>query len=92
MRLHTASGSVYELDESQKRIRRVSGKEPPTPRQGPDGEWREYDIVVAVDRFGVMRDPCVGCVLIIAWPDGVLPAAEYGSATTMTSDIVRVES
>jgi len=45
----TDSGSVYELDEDQKRIRRLSGAKPPTPRQGSDGEWRQYE---GLDRVG----------------------------------------
>lgn len=39
MIFHTESGSVYELDLRQKRLRRLSGVA--TPRT-PDGEWREF--------------------------------------------------
>jgi hypothetical protein len=36
---HTETGSVYELDLPQKRMRRLSGVA--TPRT-PDGQWRTY--------------------------------------------------
>jgi hypothetical protein len=42
MIFQTESGSSYELDPANKKIRRLSGGLNPTPRQGPDGEWKEY--------------------------------------------------
>lgn len=42
MLFYTVSGSAYEVDSVNKRIRRLSGKANPTPRQGKDGEWRNY--------------------------------------------------
>ena len=38
----TESGSVYQVDEQNKLVRRLSGNKNPTPRQGIDGEWKEY--------------------------------------------------
>lgn len=38
----TESGSVYEVDHDNKRVRRLSGVKDPTPRQGKDGEWKTY--------------------------------------------------
>lgn len=35
--------SVYEVDEKNKRYRRLEGQRPPTPRQGADGEWTPYE-------------------------------------------------
>lgn len=42
MRFITISGSTYEVDQDNKKIRRLKGKADPTPRQGQDGVWREY--------------------------------------------------
>jgi hypothetical protein len=39
----TISGSTYELDQPNKRIRRLNGTEDPTPRQGADGEWKTFN-------------------------------------------------
>lgn len=38
----TESGSVYQVDEANSRVRRLLGTNAPTPRQGPDGEWKQY--------------------------------------------------
>lgn len=42
MKFITETGSIYEVDESNNKIRRLEGSHDPTPRQGPDGEWKEY--------------------------------------------------
>ena len=42
VKLTTASGSIYELDVDGKRVRRLTGKIAPTPRQGADGEWKAF--------------------------------------------------
>lgn len=44
IRFTTESGSVYELDD--KRVRRLTGTNNPTPRQGPDGEWKPLADVI----------------------------------------------
>jgi hypothetical protein len=53
----TLSGSAYELDRSKNQIRRLEGTEDPTPRQGPDGEWKafEYCSEVQVDHSVLIR-------------------------------------
>ncbi len=43
MTFRTESGSVYEMDVENQRVRRLNGPRDPTPRQGPDGEWRGYE-------------------------------------------------
>lgn len=45
MYIKTISGSLYEVDEAERRIRRIQGMKKPTPRQGEDGEWRTYTSV-----------------------------------------------
>jgi hypothetical protein len=42
MTFKTASGSLYEVDHAQSRVRRISGTHAPTRSQGADGEWRQY--------------------------------------------------
>ncbi len=34
--------SNYEIDYPNKRVRRLTSSHAPTPRQGIDGEWREF--------------------------------------------------
>jgi hypothetical protein len=43
MIFYTESGSIYELDKPNNRIRRLEGVVNPTPRQGPDGEWKTFE-------------------------------------------------
>lgn len=42
MRVLTTQNSVYEINESDKLIRRVHSNHEPTPRQGADGVWQSY--------------------------------------------------
>ena len=42
MRFKTETSSIYEVDSISNKIRRLEGVANPTPRQGPDGEWKEY--------------------------------------------------
>lgn len=42
IKFSTQTGSLYELDAPNKRVRRLQGTHEPTPRQGEDGEFREY--------------------------------------------------
>lgn len=41
-KFETESGSVYEIDQSTNRLRRLSGAEPGTVLRGTDGEWHSY--------------------------------------------------
>jgi hypothetical protein len=82
-RIKTESGSVYELDHTQKRVRRLSGVRAPTARQHADGLWRTYDMI------GRVR---IGGSLLICWADeSVGPAAAPGAFPgTVTSPVVEV--
>ena len=42
MIFHTISGSIYEIDRVRSQARRLEGQKNPTPRQGPDGEWKKF--------------------------------------------------
>lgn len=83
VKFSTETGSLYEVDEEHKKIRRLSGKIDPQPRQGKDGEWKEYDILfLTVDRSAS-----------IIWPEGT-PLLE-GSPTcaipaTITSRVLQI--
>lgn len=41
--------SAYEIDLVNKQVRRLSGVNSPTARQGEDGEWRHYYNIDLVD-------------------------------------------
>ena len=92
MKFITKSGSVYEINTESKEIRRLNGKNDPTPRQGPDGQWRKY-----VDIF---PDPVeVGKSLVIRWGDDTKPLPETPTdeglliiPTTVTSPIQSLEN
>lgn len=58
MIFYTISGSIYELDINNKQIRRMEGKEDPTPRQGTGGEWK---------KFTTCSEVLVGQSLLIHW-------------------------
>lgn len=58
IRFETESGSSYELDEANRRIRRLSGKRPPHRSQPPDGEWKSYIAISTVH---------VGRRLAVSW-------------------------
>ena len=45
MRTVTTVNSVYQINEADHLIRRVSGANDPTPRQGVDGEWQAYESI-----------------------------------------------
>lgn len=78
LRFLTESGSIYEIDHTERKVRRVSGKGPGTPRVGTDGSWRT---------FMDLNQPTVGNAVLIQWrlnPDsGALE-------TTLTSAVQRV--
>jgi hypothetical protein len=60
MRFTTASGSVYEVDEKAKKIRRLNGTTDLSPRMGKEGEWRPYK--------RLLPDPIkVGSGVAIVW-------------------------
>jgi hypothetical protein len=46
--IFTTENSVYEVDHPNNRIRRLEGRNDPTPRQGTDGEWKTYVAISAI--------------------------------------------
>lgn len=80
IKFRTYSGSVYELDQDNKRIRRLSGVKDPTPRQGADGQWKTY--------VHLKTEPEPGNDLYICWSVG---DGEGGSdRCTVTSRIEEI--
>ena len=77
----TRSGSTYEYDEHNKRVRRVNGKTDITPRMGKDGEWRSVASILVQE----------GASAYIFWTnDCDPPAAEGTFPTTVTSPVVEI--
>ena len=85
MKFTTHTGSTYEVDDSTKQVRRLTGKADPTPRQGKDGAWRKYaDITEAR----------VGQPVVIFWTDEVKPFDDSppgAMPSTMTSLVTSIE-
>ena len=96
MRFITETGSLYEVDQENKKIRRLNGKRDPSPRQGKDGEWQGYlnDLSIVV-----------GEPVIIAWAAahkltkeacdflGIEPGSDQAvpGRTTFTSRVVEID-
>ena len=79
--LTTQSGSVYELDLDNKRIRRMVGKHDATERQGKDGEWK---------RFAGVSTPRLGEALLIIWRYDLDDEGRTVARSTMTSAVTHV--
>lgn len=45
VRTVTTVNSTYEINEADHMIRRLHGANDPTPRQGADGDWQEYQSI-----------------------------------------------
>ena len=86
MKFLTESGSLYELDTTNKKIRRLNGLNDPTTRNGSDGEWKVYEDILNVK---------LGSSVVIVWGDNVEPLIKNDIGrtmvkTTMTSKVVSV--
>jgi hypothetical protein len=57
--LHETVNSVYEIDEENKKARRLSGQNPPTEHFDPEGEWHDFDGLHRLANGGV----------VFYWPD-----------------------
>jgi hypothetical protein len=42
VRTYATRFSIYEVDEDEKKIRRLVSEHEATPRQGADGEWKQF--------------------------------------------------
>jgi hypothetical protein len=93
MKFTTVSGSIYEVNTDSKQVRRLNGVKDPTPRQGPDGQWRAYSDITPVK---------VGSSVAIFWGTETALLAEteqhlkemgggMAAPITTTSMVVNVE-
>lgn len=84
----TQSGTLYEVDNDNKRIRRVSNTEnqPGTPRTG-SGEWRSFDSISNIEK---------GSQVVIIWnkkENPLLPdSPNFAIPTTITNIVIEVEN
>lgn len=85
MKFQTESGSVYEVDEDKKQVRRLIGMADPQPRMGKDGDWRTY-----VSLQLILGEPA-----LIRWDPAttpLLPGSMSGDTpATMTSTVVKID-
>jgi hypothetical protein len=81
MRFETQSGSIYEVDENNKKVRRVAGKFAGTPRVGNDGNWKPYKEITS--------PIAVGEPVIIVWSVNHLQDSVH-FPTTITSIVSAV--
>lgn len=83
MKFTTYSGSIYQVDDANKRIRRMHGVKPPTERQGND--WKTYASISAIE---------VGKPVLIVWGSDtpLLPDSPKDAIpTTMTNTVKSIE-
>lgn len=81
----TETGSKYEIDKENSKIRRLNGKNSPTNRQGEDGEWKKYFNISGVE---------IGKSVVILWEAKVELLAGSPKAAipaTTTSLVVEIE-
>ena len=74
----TETGSVYQLDQAQMWVRRMTGTHPPTANQRTDGDWQHYAAagVPPLDLFTLLEEdtpalasltPIAGERFLIIW-------------------------
>jgi len=81
IRYTTESGSVYEVDYTNRKARRISGESSPTRYFGDDGEWQEF-VELVTDVHGS---------LAFVWQAGPHPDGLVHYRTTITSPVVSQE-
>jgi hypothetical protein len=94
MKFITRTGSVYQIDTTNKKIRRLEGKANPTPQQGTDGEWKSYERISCLSDLLTEGEGKieVGEGVLIVWVQSEhAPLSEFGGTkTTLTSDVVEI--
>lgn len=74
----TTRNSHYQVDEANKRIRRVWGESDTTPRFTPEGEWKPYEHITPIETF---------LSITVTWPDD--PSGEL-DPYTQTSVVLAI--
>lgn len=81
MLIRTETGSTYEIDQQNKKIRRLHnlrGRQP-TEHQGTDGEWKPYEEIVNLK---------VGSSLVVVW--SYIPNEWANVPALQTSPVVEI--
>jgi hypothetical protein len=99
MKFITRSGSLYQIDVANKKIRRLEGKANATPHQGADGEWKSYEAIGSPTEM-LSSAPAeedkvklaIGEGALIVWVQSEHAALSSmgGTKTTLTSDVVEI--
>lgn len=84
LRVRTESGSVYDVDHTLMRIRRVHGRHGPADTQPQDGIWRS---------FTGLEGPTAGESMVVYWANEAGSAREtnLGFRTTEVVEVVEVD-
>lgn len=94
MKFVTLSGSVYQVDTVNKKIRRLNGTADPTPRQGEDGVFKSYEGFGSVTQIldGNEGKLTIGEGAIIVWVQDEHESLTSfgGTKTTLTSDVIQI--
>lgn len=78
MIFQTESGSTYEIELQDKKVRRLNGTGDATPRMGTDGEWKSY-----VD----ISDLIIGSRILFVWQWDQDEEGQLVARSTVTSKI-----
>lgn len=81
MIFRTISGSSYEIDQENKKVRRLYGKLPSTDRQGQDGEWKSYKD---------LSDLTIGKPVVIVWDYATEDSGDILAKSTVTSLLLEI--
>lgn len=84
MKFQTVTGSLYEVNEETKEIRRLIGVKDPQPRQGKDGVWKPY-----ADLF--LKTGESALIFWDAKTTPLLEGSEGGAPATITSPVVSID-
>lgn len=93
MKFRTESGSTYEVDATNKKVRRLAGSNPATGRQGKDGDWRAFvsttPIEVGFEAFFVWEDTTkLLPATLVLLAEGIIAGAIPGTITSRVVEIL----
>lgn len=79
IKFETITGSLYEVDFDKNQVRRLIGLKDPTPRQGTDGNWKQFKSCTEI---------IPGSSVIFVW--NIIINNELIAKTTMTSPVKKI--
>ena len=80
MKFKTVTGSLYEIDLPNNRVRRLTGTKAVTNHQNDDGDWQDYLEVSEVK---------VGVGVFITWRYDIVEGDTI-ARNTLTSDVAEI--